>query len=222
MSSHIAVDSTDLDMNSPGQPTVESIDAEGDLLLMVGSGAVQRHLRVSSHALCRVSPVFKRMLNSRFLEGTSRASNGLRSISLPDDNVAAVTVLCDIAHLRCGSVKVTSFSLLNDLAILCDKYDTSEALQPWVEVWFSTRFHFRFRYPPGIDLREQLPQKYGQCIYIAYCYNHENGFAVASRNFLWRATAADVSNIDQNAPGFAVLPDGFLGEYLPLTRLFGN
>ena len=117
--------------------TVINVDPDGDIILEVSSSDGRQHLLVSSKVLSLASPVFSTMFNSRFKEGLSNhPSSGKRLIPLPDDNAEAFTILCNAIHYRTDQVpKEPALVCLEDLAIICDKYDCTSALWPWSTIW---------------------------------------------------------------------------------------
>ena len=122
-------------MNSPTATT--HFDPNGDLKIKVGSETNSELFIVSSKAMSLVCKPWKAMFgsDSKFLEGT-RSSDTI--IPLPEDNVEALRILVNAAHLRFSSVPpVLNFSTLVQVAILCDKYGAAELVQPWLSVWLN-------------------------------------------------------------------------------------
>ena len=71
--------------------------------------------------------------NSTFSEASSDQSE---PIHFGDDNPDALLILLNAAHLRYAQVPATlEFQELYDVAVLCDKYDTAQLVQPWIEHW---------------------------------------------------------------------------------------
>lgn len=177
------------------------IDPRGDVILIVGP--THKKLRVSSSALSFASSVLRAMLNSSFLEGT--ITNGMREISLPDDDAEAFTVLCNIAHLRAKSVDFSSFSLFERLSVLCDKYDATEAAMPWSTVYFLQ--HVNGYEDPIAPLNMKMLQ-------IAFAYNNTLAFAKVSKAVLRKASRRKLLEIDWSNDGSEILPPGFLGNHI--------
>ncbi|KAI9871679.1 MAG: hypothetical protein M1830_002623 [Pleopsidium flavum] len=110
------------------------IDPDGDIIFVLE----ETELRVSSKVLSVASAVFKAMFGPHFLEGSDLTSMSARRISLPDDNAEAMTTLCNILHHRNNKIdQEPAPSALEQLAVLCDKYDCSKALVPWSRTWMS-------------------------------------------------------------------------------------
>lgn len=95
------------------------------------------HLLVSSKMLSLASSVFAATLSSKFKEGLSKDGwLETSSISLPDDEVEAFTVICKAIHYRVDDIpEDLSLSCLKNLAIVCDKYDMTRSLMGWNTAW---------------------------------------------------------------------------------------
>ena len=178
---------------------IVDIDPRGDVIVTVGP--TKKKLRVSSSALSFASSVLRAMLNSKFLEGT--ITNGMREISLPDDDAEAFTILCNIAHLRAKSVESSSFSLFERLSVLCDKYDATEAALPWSTVYFLQ--HFK-----KSELRTKMDGL--KMLHVAYAFNNAVAFAMVSKAILGKCSRSKLLKIDGSSGGFEILPAGFLGK----------
>ncbi|KAI8666003.1 BTB domain-containing protein [Fusarium keratoplasticum] len=76
--------------SKPAEPALRQLIPDGDIMLLVGPE--QKKIQISSHLLCKTSPVFKTMLNSDFEEGKAfRERNGAPAeIKLPDDSPETV------------------------------------------------------------------------------------------------------------------------------------
>jgi hypothetical protein len=129
-------------------PAIE-IDRTGDLTLVLSKnlgstpGMNTRNLLISSKVLTLASPVFAAMLSPRFREGQRSESGTLDPISLPDDDVEAMTTLCQIFHFRYDMLPAKpSLELFKNLAVLCDKYDCVAPLrfvsETWLVMWEGT------------------------------------------------------------------------------------
>ncbi|KAL3587778.1 hypothetical protein FPOAC2_13677 [Fusarium poae] len=79
--------------------TVVEIDPDGDLLLIVGPEETK--LRVRSMLLMAASKPFSVMFGPNWKEGHDmRDRDGPFELSLPDDNAAALKIICSIIHYR--------------------------------------------------------------------------------------------------------------------------
>ena len=102
------------------------IDADGDLILILGAG----RLKVSSKILSLASNVFKAMFKQGFKEGNTMHNNigALQYIELPDDDFHAITFMCRIIHHNPLRLSKCSIDEITDLAIVADKYDCTAAI----------------------------------------------------------------------------------------------
>lgn len=124
------------------QTTYNSIDADGDLILILtkpkNPQVAYTHSRVSSKHMTLASPVFKAMLAPNvFQEGTILATTGKVTVPLPDDDIDAFTILLYIIHARNNLVPLNvSVQQLTDITILVDKYLLHDAVCWFVDMWF--------------------------------------------------------------------------------------
>lgn len=113
---------------------LEAVDDE-DITLVLENERVE--IRTSSVVLCRISPVFERMLgpSSYFAEGdtTRIANDGTRHVCLPDDVFLAMGLILRVAHgvKQSHFNRLTTFEVLFQIAILCDKYDMCDTIKAW-------------------------------------------------------------------------------------------
>ncbi|KAI1481430.1 hypothetical protein F4774DRAFT_375338 [Daldinia eschscholtzii] len=123
------------------RPFKTHADPNGDLCLTVGPQAAE--FIVCSKTLARSSPFFKKMLYGGFAEGKkTQPENGKSSdwvVKLPEDNVAAMTIILNIIHGRFDKVPgyedfVYTTHFYN-LCVLTDKYDMTHVLRPWAKGW---------------------------------------------------------------------------------------
>ncbi|KAE9990476.1 hypothetical protein EG327_001378 [Venturia inaequalis] len=124
-------------METEVNPTYVTIDRDGDLILLVGpEESQQTRILVSSKALTLASKVFKAMLSkSTFKEGRelveSAANSTLYEIPLPDDDIAAMIILCKLVHHRYRNIDLSKVTIqhLSDIAVLAYKYDSVDAVR---------------------------------------------------------------------------------------------
>lgn len=109
--------------------TIIEIVPDGDLVLMVGPKETK--LRVRSTLLMFSSKAFSVMLGPDWKEGLNmRDRDGSFQLSLPDDNAAALKIICSIIHYQNKEVSRT-FPTGDALAVAvaADKYDCVNALK---------------------------------------------------------------------------------------------
>lgn len=109
------------------------IAKRGDVLLEPRhEGKPVGTLLVSSHVLSLASPVFDDMFNGNFSEGQTLSTSSPKKIPLPDDDPEALILLCKITHLQTSQIaKIVPLGQFTDFAILCDKYQCTEAVAFW-------------------------------------------------------------------------------------------
>ena len=98
----------------------EIIDEDGDVLIQIGS----KEWLVSSKILALASPVFKVMLSSKFIEGsTNRSVQQPLELPLPDDHPDATAVLLHTLHFSSKwKFSTPGAELQFNTALLSDKY----------------------------------------------------------------------------------------------------
>jgi hypothetical protein len=111
----------------------------GDLRLVVGEQKAESV--VSSEALARASPIFRRMLNGNFAE--SKPKSGDWVVTLPEDDPYALCFLLNIIHLRfdripaVGGATTYTDQVVYKLTVLSDKYELTHSLRPWASSWLA-------------------------------------------------------------------------------------
>ena len=122
-------------------PSIFELYKHGDVILKLRNDTTAYDLLVSSHALSLVSPVFSAMFNDAFVESQNLSSASTRQIDLPDDDPELMKALCDIAYMRTADIPSRhKEDFLVEFAVLCDKYDCTQAVRPWSGIWFSSLF----------------------------------------------------------------------------------
>jgi hypothetical protein len=116
-----------------------------DLKLIVGGDeGVQTAITIFSQITVNASPVFEAMLQpDNYQEGVGSTRDKHLELPLPDDNVEAMTITCNILHLPPRKVPTTTITPdeLDNIATLVEKYDFTRAIQPWPKIWVSARAH---------------------------------------------------------------------------------
>ncbi|KAK1843432.1 hypothetical protein CCHR01_13927 [Colletotrichum chrysophilum] len=147
-------------------------------------------LRVSSKVLQLNSPVFKAMLGGKFKEGTElaeRTGPEPYDLELPDDDVEAMSILCQILH-NVYVPEIPKPMSLEKLAYICDKYECINALKYCGIVWIRDWLHqFDDEVPPMSDFCHllvfayviDLPVEFSEISWRIFLY-HEGPFSTAS------------------------------------------
>ena len=95
----IVIETNMAELRDNEQSTVVEIIADGDVILIVGPEKLK--LRVHSLCLKAVSRPFSAMFGSDWKEGHSLfGRDGQVELPLPEDNAAALKIICAIIHHR--------------------------------------------------------------------------------------------------------------------------
>ena len=173
------------------------IDPEGDLYLEVGTLL----LLVSSKILSLASPVFDKMLNSRFKEGLINQQDwGKPRIVLPADDEKGIELVCRILHY-CRSQMPPKISdvLLYSVALVCDKYDCVSALQAWATVRLQDE-----------GLLEPCDANISNLLVAAYIFDLPEQFSHISWSILLKH-AGNFKNLEVDEDH---IPENFASRYL--------
>ncbi|KAM0342714.1 hypothetical protein ACHAPU_009325 [Fusarium lateritium] len=97
----------------------------------------QIRMRVSSRHLIRASPMFRRMLEGQWKEGTSSSSqNGVREIFTTGWDAKALAIVLDIMHGRHRENPLDfNLGLLARIATIVDYYQCQEIVQRFAGIW---------------------------------------------------------------------------------------
>jgi hypothetical protein len=120
-------------------------DPKGDVLLQLlrdveDGEPTDVHLRTSSSHLILSSPNFATLLGPNFREGQTLRSEGSVAILLDEDDPDAMIILMNIIHGKTRQVPRTiNFDMLVDIAMLVDKRDVLEAIEPFTDIWIANQ-----------------------------------------------------------------------------------
>ncbi|MCJ1239782.1 hypothetical protein MMC14_007780, partial [Varicellaria rhodocarpa] len=136
-------------------------------------------------------PVFKAIFNSRFKESLSnRPAFEKQSIPLPNDDLEAFTILCNILHHRTFEVpKELAIDRLENLGVICDKYDCTRVFEIWSTMWLNPWIE---SHPSG-DLNKLL--------LVAFMLNNPYAFS----RFSWEIISVHVGQF-MDLPGVSDHP----------------
>lgn len=183
-------------------------DPKGDIIFLVGSQDNPTRIRVSSKVLGIASPVFLAMFSSGFLEGTSTESGDSRTVALPDDNPTAMGILCHILHFQYDQVPIPSFTVLESLAILVDKYDCSRAVKPLASSWIQ-------RWPGSFEAEDS----YFKLIHIAFAFDLPEVFYNATLTVFRDAPTSEIFDAGKNIHSSQMLPESlYRTSHSPLSN----
>ena len=121
------------------------MDPEGDVVLVIPTDKGKARFKINSNTLCVASPVFRAMIgrHSRFKEASILAATRADSNHTPyeltlEDNQNALGVVLKIIHMKHHLVpKYLDEDQLYEVAVICDKYDMSQAVMLWADRWIA-------------------------------------------------------------------------------------
>lgn len=160
-----------------------------DVKLIVGK---DREIMASHQVMSNASPVFRKMfLPDRFAEGHGVRAGACFELPLPDDNIEAMEILCNIWHYRTQLFRDKQMTpqLLADLATLVDKYDCAHTIQPWPVIWINQKLIQE-------DLKRQKDMaisEIGNWIHISCHLGYGEQFTIFTSALIERAEASDFS-----------------------------
>ncbi|MCJ1438444.1 hypothetical protein MMC27_007833 [Xylographa pallens] len=187
----------------PVTNSIEEIDPDGDVVFQFPDGS---KIQVSSKALSLGSPVFKTMFRPNFAEGSKLQQGKPCQVEL-DDDVIAMTTLCNILHHRNKNVPgAHSGSSLMQLAIITDKYDCLEAISHYSHLTFTNLLKSKI-----------LVNDIGPLLLAALLLDEPIAFQRTSRELVYASGGIDVSEmfgsellgVDDTIK--ALLPEGLIG-----------
>ncbi len=156
------------------EPSVIDVDPAGDVILEVCCPDGKRSLLVSSKVLTLASPAFADLCNSQFNTDLGNHLTAAKpSIPLSDDNAKAIIVFCNAIHHRTNEVPRTlELTCLENLAVICDKYDCASTLQPWSAMWLQAR------------IEAHAPEELNKLLFAAYVLDSPDAFSRISWEIL--------------------------------------
>jgi hypothetical protein len=144
----------------------------GDVTLLTTHPNTKQPLTgtVVSYALTLASPVWKKFLFPPW--ETNGVESKPKQINCTEDDSSALLILLNIAHLQFNEVSngKLEYSLLFEVAKLCDQYDCVDLVRPWLQPWLA---------------REQSEcLKVGQegWLWITWVFGRENVFEACAKN----------------------------------------
>lgn len=161
---------------------------EWHLKLVVGPEGVE--IDTVPQVMANASPVFRGMLQpDRFAEGQKLSKTEPLVVPLPEDDVPAMTILCDIFHLRSSKVptKDVTSDTMADIATLVDKYDCAAAIQPWPKLWLNQILDRQILRNPS----EMVLGEVGKWIHISCHLGFAEQFSQFTSTLIHRASNED-------------------------------
>lgn len=131
--------------------------------------------RVSSAHLILASSYFKAALNGSWAEAAPASTDCPRHIYTDDWNEEALLIVMNVIHCRNRSVpRDVDLEMLTDIAVVVDYYKCYEAMDLFVDIWFSR-------------LRSQLPAAIGtgrslsSWLFISWVFRDDRTFKNATK-----------------------------------------
>lgn len=174
----------------------------GDVTLEVGKiGSFQQRIKASKSAMGLASPVWKAMFSHVWAESEAA------EISLPDDDADATLLVLQIAHLRFQDLPKKGTIPLHDLvnlAVICDKYDLTHLVRPFLDLnnWARERF---------LDLTGGVCHP--DLLFVAWTFGYSESFEHLARRVLDQTTVTSSGTplyLGQRFPEH--MPPGLLGK----------
>ena len=187
-------------MSSTTTPEVDLVDPNGDLILKVGevlaaansdqdqneetenNDLTYKLIRVSSKVMTLVSPVFDTMLNGNFRESQLQISSEEPPVlELPEDDAAAMLLLCQVLHHHTNAGLHTEMSVIAAMSTVSDKYGCASALHNWYRAQMLRR--------GGLSLPSTGARDLGLLIQASYNFG--------DREFFYKSTKLAIQSISQ-------------------------
>ena len=145
------------------------VDPDHDIVLRLNG----YDLLVSSKVLSLASPEFEAMFKPHFKEGVHLQLGGPLIIPLPEDDLEATTLFCQITHHCSRDLPRTPSPLcLENLAIFCNKYICAGSVVSYGTLWIQRH--------SGSQSLEDL----SRLLLLAYVLDLLESFATVSREML--------------------------------------
>lgn len=141
--------------------------------VMVLKGGIR--LLVSSEILIYSSQVFAALFRPEFREGSEIIQGKCPDIDLPEDDPVSMSLILMILHDYMShdiASRIPNPKQLVFIALLCDKYDCSYRMSPWIELWL--REHLKVF--SGPDWNGAGSYDIGPLLLAAHYFRHESSF----------------------------------------------
>ena len=117
---------------------VEILHKDADRRLIVGDNPKVK-FAVCASVMSMASPVWNRMFKTPDADAAyTWRDTGVTEFELDEDDPDAFRILLMAAHLRfqdLAELKFLNYEQLGSIAVLCDKYDTAQLMEPWIRLW---------------------------------------------------------------------------------------
>lgn len=158
----------------PHLPSTVELAPIHDVVLVLSNGV---HVQIHTMVLRLASPVFAAMFGPHFAEGQRLDETNPPLVPLPDDDPAAVTLLCRILHHKYHSSKYPELELFLRFAELADKYDCVSAVRATAALW--TQSHIK-----NAQAGKRAPSN--DLLAITYLLDQRKHFRTVTREIIYR------------------------------------
>ena len=196
-----------------GLASAAVMDPEGDIVLVIPTDKGKARFQINSSTLCVASAVFRAMIgrHSRFKEASVLAAIRADSSSTPceltleDDNQYALGVVLRIIHMKHHLVpKYLDEGQLYEIAVICDKYDMSQATMLWADRWIANLVPNESAKPPTVIGHKWL--------FISYVFARKELFYELSHELI----LTTITSTDDSTTLVMTAKDGSgMNEYIP-------
>jgi hypothetical protein len=148
------------------------------------------------------------MFSASFSEGQRLLVEGCPVVELGDDDPELMGLILRILHYQGSPTEyVMEAERLAKLSLLCDKYDCTKSLGPWIPTWLR-----------NVGTKDVSPQALGSQILAAYMFGDSLEFRNRSRTATLQLAASSVAVWEEEEP-FAVLPSSVTGKPGHVSRV---
>jgi hypothetical protein len=141
-----------------------------------------------------------------------------REIDCSEDDVDALLILLNIAHLRFGKVPTRQIKakVFHNLAVLCGQYDCVQLVKPWLALWL--------RGMPGLADRFFRPGSIedARIVFIFWVFGMDEQFQTWAMDLMRQATMENGQCCIFGERFPEPIPPGLIGKFItkPLSKHF--
>lgn len=175
-------------------------DPDGDVIFLLGEA--KEPIRVSSKVMSLASPVFKAMLDPRFVSKPPLFEDPPK-IPLPEDDPKTMSWMCSALHHREIGGPISRFAC-KKLAILCDKYMCCVALRSWSDSWFRA---YLSSHP------QESADGLLEFVWLAIAFDNQREFGRTTRDVVWNVPSGLKFNVIEESAETHLVPEQLPCEF---------
>ena len=118
--------------------------------------------------------------SKKYGERNTLSEKGFLQLPLPDDDPDAMLWLCKAFHMRQTLAK-PPLPVLENMAVLCDKYDASLALSAWSGTWLSE-----------LDGSPHGDDRWPKILWMSYAFGNQAAFQRSSHQMVQTYTKREI------------------------------